>query len=98
MSGGAGDDLLFGGRGSDTFTFSTGDGSDVVFGFSASRRSFIPGDELRLNVDGIDSYDDLLGAARQTWGGVLFDFGNGDEVFLAGTRLAALDEDQFTFY
>jgi len=98
LSGGAGDDLIFGGRGSDTFTFSTGDGSDVVFGFSASRRSFIPGDELRLNVDGIDSYDDLLGAATQTWGGVLFDFGNGDEVFLAGTRLAALDEDQFTFY
>jgi len=29
---------------------------------------------------------------------VLFDFGAGDRVFLAGTRLAALDEDQFSFY
>jgi len=101
LSGGTGDDLLFGGRGSDTFMFSTGDGSDLVFGFEASRarrRSFIPGDELRLNVDGIDDYDDLMDAATQTWGGVLFDFGNGDEIFLAGTRLAALDEDKFTFY
>ncbi|MHA7826217.1 MAG: tandem-95 repeat protein, partial [Roseovarius sp.] len=101
ISGGTGNDRLFGGSGSDTFEFSTGDGSDIIFDFDVSRaqrRSFIPGDELRLNVEGIEDYDDLMGAATQTWFGVLFDFGDGDEIFLLGTRLAALDEDQFTFY
>lgn len=81
--------------------FETGDGRDMIFGFQASRatrRSFIQGDQLRLSVAGVDSFEDLLATASQSRGGVLFDFGDGDELFLAGTRLAALDSDQFSFY
>lgn len=97
IRGGQGDDVLFGGRGNDTFYYETGDGNDVIYGF-AQRRSFIQGDQIRLGVDGVESYADLLNSASNVGGGVLFDFGNGDQIFLAGTRLAALDEDQFSFY
>ena len=51
-----------------------------------------------MSVEGIGSFDDLLSVASERNGGVLFDFGDGDELFLRGTRLAALDEDQFSFY
>jgi Ca2+-binding RTX toxin-like protein len=100
LQGGQGRDVLFGGRGRDTFRFEEGDGNDVIYGFQPSRsgRRSRPGDTLEISVDGIDSYAALMATAQQTWGGVLFDLGEGDQVFLAGTRLAALDEDQFTFY
>ncbi|WP_299152538.1 calcium-binding protein [uncultured Tateyamaria sp.] len=101
IRGGAGRDALFGGRGSDRFEFGTGDGRDTIYDFEvsrATRRSFIEGDEIALRVEGIESFDDLLGSARETRGGVLFDFGDGDRLFLAGTQLAALDDDQFSFY
>ena len=108
ISGGDDNDLIYGGEGNDDVSGDAGDdsihgetGSDTIFGWDnarSRRNSFIAGDELRLNVEGIESFDDLLGVASQTGGGVLFDFGNGDEIFLAGTRLASLDSDQFTFY
>jgi Ca2+-binding RTX toxin-like protein len=101
IAGGAGNDALFGGRGQDTFQFETGDGSDVIYDFEntrSNRRRTIPGDEIALSVNGIESFSDLLQTASQQRGGVLFDFGGGDELFLRGTRLAALDEDQFSFY
>ncbi|WP_244628269.1 tandem-95 repeat protein [Stappia taiwanensis] len=96
LRGGAGDDLLFGGAGTDTFYYETGDGRDVLFG--SFRRSYIAGDEVALSVNGVESFADLIQYGSNTGGGVLFDFGNGDEFFLAGTRLAALDDDKFTFY
>lgn len=99
ISGGTGNDTLSGGWGSDTFIFATGDGQDTITDFStARRRSFIAGDEIRLDVIGIDDYSDLMALAEQRSDGVLFDFGNGDELFLSGTRLAALDADSFTFF
>ncbi|MFK7945789.1 MAG: tandem-95 repeat protein [Paracoccaceae bacterium] len=101
ITAGQGDDRIFGGAGRDQFFYSDGDGSDRLDGFQVSRsgrRSFIPGDEIHLDIEGIDDYDQLLGFATQTNNGVLFDFGDGDELFLAGTRLAALDRDQFTFF
>ncbi|AVX03475.1 iron-regulated protein FrpA [Maritalea myrionectae] len=101
LDGGAGADLLFGGGGSDTFTFETGDGSDTIIDFETSRsgrRFSIAGDVIRLSVDGIDNFDDLFASAQEQDGGVLFAFGNGDELFLAGTKLAALDQDSFSFF
>ncbi|WP_367714280.1 Ig-like domain-containing protein (plasmid) [Nitratireductor sp. GISD-1A_MAKvit] len=99
ISGGTGNDRLTGGWGSDVFVFNTGDGQDTITDFSTGRqRFFIPGDEIRLNVDGVDDFADLMALAEQRSDGVLFDFGNGDELFLSGTQLAALDSDSFTFY
>jgi len=101
ISGGLGNDFIFGGRGSDTFIFNEGDGTDVIFDYQESRafrRFTIEGDKVQLNVDGIENFDDLLATGQQQNGGVLFDFGDGDAIFLAGTQLSALDKDDFTFF
>ena len=101
ISGGAGNDILYGGGGVDTFNYNAGDGADQIADFRVSRtrrNSFIEGDQIGLNIEGIDSFEALIGTASQTQGGVLFDFGNGDSLFLQGTQLAALDQDQFSFY
>ncbi len=101
LRGGAGSDTLFGGAGQDTFLFRSGDGSDQIGDFQATRRtraSVIQGDHINLDIDGINNYNDLLAHAQQQNGGVLLDFGNGDQLFLSGTKLAALDKDSFTFF
>lgn len=93
LSGGRGNDTLYGGAGRDEFLFSNGDGSDRIADYQARN-----GDRISLDIEGIDDFDDLLAHAQEQNGGVLLDFGNGDELFLSGTRLAALDRDSFTFY
>ncbi|MDT4823459.1 Bacterial Ig domain protein [compost metagenome] len=94
LSGGKGNDTLYGGAGRDEFLFSSGDGSDRIADYQAS----LFGDRISLDIEGIDDFNDLLAHAQEQNGGVLLDFGNGDELFLSGTRLAALDRDSFTFY
>ncbi|MEM7426170.1 MAG: tandem-95 repeat protein, partial [Pseudomonadota bacterium] len=102
LSGGLGNDLLVGGQGRDTFYFSQGDGRDIIADFGRvhawGRRMYINGDEIAIDVDGIESFEDLMGTASQQGRNVVFDFGNGDELVLAHTRLAALDKDAFTFF
>ena len=81
--------------------FETGDGRDTIADYSTTRqtrRRTIEGDEIAISVEGVDSFADLMALASERGGGVLFDFGDGDELFLRGTRLAALDEDKFSFY
>ena len=94
MRGGTGDDALFGGAGRDNFLFASGDGTDVIEGFDYSSA----GDRIVFDLDGITSFDEMLARAQQQEGGVLLDLGNGDEIFLKGTQLAALDRDSFTFF
>ncbi|EFL88196.1 tandem-95 repeat protein [Ahrensia sp. R2A130] len=101
ITGGAGADVLFGGRGVDTFVFGEGSGRDTIYDFKTTRStnsSLIAGDQIAISIDGIDSFAQLLSYGSQSGGGVLFDFGGGDELFLRGTQLAALDENQFSFF
>ncbi len=93
LSGGTGNDLLSGGNGADTFLFRQGDGSDAILDYRSSQ-----GDRIQIDMNGINNFDDLLATAQQQNGGVLFAFANGDELFLSGTQLAALDRNSFTFY
>jgi hypothetical protein len=93
LAGGTGNDLLSGGNGADTFLFRQGDGSDAILDFSRNQ-----GDRIQIDMSGINNFDDLLAVAQQQNGGVLFAFANGDELFLSGTQLAALDRNSFTFY
>ncbi len=93
LSGGTGNDLLSGGNGADTFLFRQGDGSDSILDYRANQ-----GDRIQIDMNGINNFDDLLATAQQQNGGVLFAFANGDELFLSGTQLAALDRNSFTFY
>ncbi|CAN7688252.1 tandem-95 repeat protein [Mesorhizobium sp. LjRoot246] len=102
ISGGTGNDQMTGGLGNDNFIFAQGDGSDTITDFDPGlrllRTFFIAGDEISIDVNGINDFDDLMHAGHQTDTGVLFDFGNGDQLFLKGTQLAALDKDSFTFF
>jgi Ca2+-binding RTX toxin-like protein len=93
LSGGLGNDQLTGGNGADTFLFRQGDGRDTILDYSRSQ-----GDRIQIDMNGINNFDDLLALAQQQNGGVLFAFANGDELFLSGTQLAALDRNSFTFY
>ena len=101
ISGGEGDDQLWGGWGQDNFVFSAGDGRDKIMDYSTGVRwgwFRSGGDMISIDVDGIDSFEDLIATASQNRDGVVFDLGNGDELVLAHTRLAALDKDAFTFF
>ena len=92
IAGGAGDDNLRGGLGDDTIVFSEGDGDDLVLGFDRA------GDDvIVLDVDGIDSFADVLDAAGPGRGRVTLDFGDGDALTLVGVRLGSLDESDFAF-
>jgi Ca2+-binding RTX toxin-like protein len=98
--GGTGNDILFGGRGQDTFYFSEGDGQDTIADFQRGRSNAfftIAGDRIALDIDGVTSFEDLLDFASQQGRSTVFDFGDGDVLILNATRLAALDEDMFTF-
>jgi Ca2+-binding RTX toxin-like protein len=100
ISGGTGNDLLIGGAGLDIFIYRDGDGSDLIKDFQTGgriRRILVGSDAMQIDVTGIGEFEDLMAFAHQTETGVLFDFGSGDDLFLAGTRLAALDKDSFSF-
>ena len=61
-----------------TFVFRSGDGRDVIGDFATgngNRRFFIAGDEIAIDVDGIDTFEDLMGFATQEGGHISFDFG-----------------------
>ncbi len=93
LTGDAGRDRLVGGVDADDFVFNSGDGKDTITDFSTAQ-----GDALCLN-DAIWGGGVLSGAAvvaqfaAVTQDGVLFDFGGGKSVLLAGmtttTGLAA---------
>jgi Ca2+-binding RTX toxin-like protein len=93
LHGGTGNDQMTGGTGADSFLFRQGDGSDTVVDFTQGQ-----GDRMIIDMHGIGNFDDLLAIGQQQAGGVLFAFASGDELFLAGTVLAALDRNAFTFY
>ena len=92
IAGGLGDDDIRGGSGDDTIFFASGDGEDVIRGFDRQGD-----DRFVLAVEGIDDFDDVLDVASQERRGVELDFGDGDSIFLSGTRLSALDESDFIF-
>lgn len=101
LSGGAGDDILSGGSGNDTvrggggddvFMFSDSSGRDVVRGFDRNGN-----DIVALDVDGIDTFQDVLDVAQEVGARTIFDFGDGDILILQSTGLADLTQADFFF-
>ncbi|MCP4070183.1 MAG: calcium-binding protein, partial [Hyphomicrobiales bacterium] len=98
ITGGSEDDILFGGRGSDTFVFGEGSGHDIIVDYNSGARRPLQGDKISINFDGIDNFSDLMAVAQQSGNNIVFNFGENDTLVLSQTRLAALDQDAFTFY
>ncbi|MEM7058962.1 MAG: spondin domain-containing protein [Pseudomonadota bacterium] len=92
IAGGAGFDFIRGGRGDDQFLFSSGDDYDVIKDFNQRGD-----DQLVLNVDGIESFDDVLSNAHDTRFGVKLDLGDGDGILLRRVDLDELSESDFLF-
>jgi len=100
IGGGAGNDTAWGGHGSDTFVYNSGDDHFEVRDFDFGRSWWWfsrPGDKLDINVDGIDTFDDLMDTASQSGPNTVFDFGDGDVLTLRNTRLSHFDADDFLF-
>ncbi len=81
LAGGTGRDHLVGGRGEDVFVFATGDQRDRIVDFD------IDDDSLALKIDGIDSLDAVLDAARGNDHRTVLDFGDGDRLILSGVDI-----------
>ena len=89
---GLGDDILTGGDGDDIFVFNQGNGSDVITDFVSGE------DSIDLNgISLLTGFDDLASLAEDSDIGVIFDFGQGDMLTIAGETLVSLDRDDFVF-
>ncbi len=86
---GAGDDTLDGGEGNDLFVVVTGDGADVIEGFSAGDRIDL------LGQSAISNFADVIAAATDDGANTVLSFGGGDSLRLNGVRLADLTTDNF---
>jgi glucose/arabinose dehydrogenase len=88
ISGGVGADTLYGRSGDDTFQYGPGFGRDRVVDFEDDR------DVLRLgNRFGFETADEALAYAHDSGGGVVFDFGSGNTLTVAGMTVAELADD-----
>lgn len=97
LAGGTGNDFLDGGAGNDTFIFNEGDGFDRIRNFD------LRGDDtLQIDIDGIDSLDDFLGALTSTRDAgqavsATFDFGGGDRLNILLESVESLTAEDFIF-
>jgi len=91
LVGGMGDDVLFGGRGEDTFVFDTQfSGQDIFLDFTSGTDTI----DLGTNT-AFDSFAEILAVGSQQGLNAVFDFGNGNILTLENTVLTELTEADF---
>jgi Ca2+-binding RTX toxin-like protein len=96
LVGGAGADTLGGGAGNDTFEFASGFGADRV-------TDFVEGaglaDVIRLVGLGaaFDTFAEVIAAASQSGGDVVFNFGGGNTITVVSATVAGFASNDFTF-
>lgn len=94
LDGGSGNDVMFGGRGADTFIFDTKDGGqDTILDYSAGVDQI----EISGGDADFDIAQELLDAASQVGNNVVFDFGNDQTLTLNNVRLDELSASDFDF-
>jgi len=90
LAGLGGNDWLTGGAGIDTFAF-TGSGIDRI-------TDFVNGEDLvRIDVDGLDDFDDLQPLMFEKGGNVIIETGDGDRLVIMHTSLTDIDATDFRF-
>ncbi len=96
LIGGAGNDTLAGGAGNDLFEFATGFGADRITDFAEGVGA---GDVIRLVGLGaaFDSFAEVIAAASQSGGDVVFNFGGGNTITVASATVAGFAADDFSF-
>ena len=88
LEGGAGNDTMNGGTGSDIFVFRQGQGgSDVIHGFEAW-------DELQFSRFGYDEVSDVLANMTQQGANVVFNH-RGQEITFVNTQLSTMNRVRF---
>ena len=100
VDGGAGCDVLSGGYGRDVFVFNGG--QDTIIDFETGNGgcgcgSGNPAELIQVDIDGVDSYAQLIAAANEVDGNTVFDLGQGNSLVLEGVALASLDSSMFAF-
>lgn len=98
LDGGAGDDVLTGGWGVDTFVFNGG--NDTIRDFDPGFDWWFwskPGDQLVVDIDGVESFDDVIANAEQDGRNAVIEFSETDSLTLRNTWLYELDSDAFAF-
>lgn len=90
LGGDGGNDLLRGGQGEDTFVFADGGGHDTVLDFQSGI------DHIALDIEGIETFEDVLAVAEDRALGVELEFDD-SSVLLRGVDIADLDEGTFIF-
>jgi|ETNmetMinimDraft_16_1059900.scaffolds.fasta_scaffold49365_2 hypothetical protein len=94
LEGGEGDDFLWGGLGSDTFVYNTGDGSDLIRDFTKGEDMI----ELSCSDIGIANWDNLSGyIGSDVDGTALITFSEDDSILLANIRPQDLEASDFAF-
>jgi serralysin len=91
LDGRAGNDVLVGGKGSDLFKFSAGNGSDAVMNFISGQ------DAIKLEGYGISSFAQLLSRGKQVGDDVKFTFSNQEVLVLRDTKIGDLKGYDFGF-
>lgn len=98
LSGGDGNDVLTGGNGVDTFVFDGG--HDTIRDFDPGFDWWLwsrPGDQITINLDGVEDFDDVIASAVQDGGDTVIQFNDEDSLTLRNTWVGELDSDVFAF-
>jgi len=91
LDGGMGNDIMFGGRGADSFAFDTQDGgADIVLDFTSGTDTL----DLGAHAD-FDSFSEIMAVGSQVGLNTVFDFGDGNTLTLENVILADLTEADF---
>lgn len=86
----AGNDTIYGGAGNNSFVFASGDGTDVIYGFSPTN------DLIAISSAIYTSAASVLSHVAYTSIGAVIDFGNNNNVTLMGIGSGALTTADFS--
>ncbi|WP_299671862.1 Ig-like domain-containing protein [uncultured Roseobacter sp.] len=98
LNGGAGNDQMRGGLGADTFVFNGG--HDLITDFEVGNAEpgvGLPSDQVVIDMEGFDNFEDLLEIATVSRNSVALVFNDDDHLTFRDTDLANLDADMFSF-